>query len=245
MSRRVLLLDLDDTILRFGPTGFELWDELIPRYARHYGLPEAALREALDVERRWYWSDPERSARGRLDMVGARRTILTRSFERIRDAHRLGPDAERIAERLADEYTWTLEERVAPLPGAIETLEHWQGEGVRMGLVTNGSGPFQRRKVERFGLERFFDGMWIEGELGFGKPDPRVFEQALAALEAQPETTWMIGDNLGADVLGAQSVGVRTVWIDRDRTGLPAEAPARPDRTALELAELAALHEDP
>jgi len=49
-----------------------------------------------------------------------------------------------------------------------------------------------------------------------GKPSPAYFEAALAALEAEPELTWMVGDDLDSDIAGAQRFGLKTVLV---RTG--------------------------
>ena len=49
-----------------------------------------------------------------------------------------------------------------------------------------------------------------------GKPSPAYFAAALDALGAQPELTWMVTDDLEADVRGAQSFGMRTALV---RTG--------------------------
>jgi HAD superfamily hydrolase (TIGR01458 family) len=49
-----------------------------------------------------------------------------------------------------------------------------------------------------------------------GKPSPAYFAAALAALDAEPELTWMVGDDLDADVAGAQRFGLRTALV---RTG--------------------------
>ena len=49
-----------------------------------------------------------------------------------------------------------------------------------------------------------------------GKPSPSYFEAALEALDAEPELTWMVGDDLESDILGAHGVGMRTVLV---RTG--------------------------
>jgi HAD superfamily hydrolase (TIGR01458 family) len=49
-----------------------------------------------------------------------------------------------------------------------------------------------------------------------GKPSAAYFEAALAALDAEPELTWMVGDDLEADVVGAQQFGLKTVLV---RTG--------------------------
>jgi HAD superfamily hydrolase (TIGR01458 family) len=49
-----------------------------------------------------------------------------------------------------------------------------------------------------------------------GKPSPAYFAAAVAALDAEPELTWMVGDDIDADVAGAQRFGLRTALV---RTG--------------------------
>jgi ribonucleotide monophosphatase NagD (HAD superfamily) len=49
-----------------------------------------------------------------------------------------------------------------------------------------------------------------------GKPSPAYFTAALDALDSDPELTWMVGDDLEADIAGAQACGLRTVLV---RTG--------------------------
>jgi HAD superfamily hydrolase (TIGR01458 family) len=49
-----------------------------------------------------------------------------------------------------------------------------------------------------------------------GKPSPAFFEAALEALDAEPELTWMVGDDLDSDIAGAQRYGLRTILV---RTG--------------------------
>jgi HAD superfamily hydrolase (TIGR01458 family) len=49
-----------------------------------------------------------------------------------------------------------------------------------------------------------------------GKPSPAYFAAACEALDADPEMTWMVGDDLDADIAGAQRFGMRTVLV---RTG--------------------------
>ena len=49
-----------------------------------------------------------------------------------------------------------------------------------------------------------------------GKPSPAYFEAALEALDADPERAWMVGDDIEADIRGAQALGMRAVLV---RTG--------------------------
>jgi hypothetical protein len=51
-------------------------------------------------------------------------------------------------------------------------------------LLTNGGSKGQRLKIDRFDLAPLFDAILIEGEVGFGKPDPRIYTKALEALDA-------------------------------------------------------------
>ena len=75
-------------------------------------------------------------------------------------------------------------------------------------MITNGSGEGQRAKIERFDLARHFDHFFIEGELGYGKPDRRVYLGAMAALGSEPAETWCVGDNLEWEVAAPQRLGI-------------------------------------
>jgi HAD superfamily hydrolase (TIGR01458 family) len=54
------------------------------------------------------------------------------------------------------------------------------------------------------------------GATVLGKPSPAYFAAALDALDAEPELTWLVGDDIEADVRGGQAFGMRTVLV---RTG--------------------------
>ena len=60
---------------------------------------------------------------------------------------------------------------------------------------------------------------------------PSVHGQAqLAAVSGAASTTWMVGDNLEADIAPAVALGMHAVWVDAERGGLPSAPPARPHR---------------
>src|SRR5207249_3416864 len=85
----------------------------------------------------------------------------------------------------------------------------------------------QRDKIGRHDLARYFDAILIEGEFGCGKPEARVYREALRRLGVGSEGAWMVGDHLEWDVLAPQRLGLTGVWIDRDGAGLPAETAGR------------------
>ncbi len=103
-------------------------------------------------------------------------------------------------------------------------------------MITNGAPDLQRAKLEGAGLAPHFDIIVVSGEVGVGKPDPRVFELTLHALGTRPSEAVMVGDNPARDVLGAVSAGVRAVWVNRAQA-------ARADGAAVPDAEIGSLSE--
>jgi len=229
---RALLFDLDDTIVRESAGSEDLWAEMCDEFAPRAGVAASALHAAVRAAREWFWNDPARERRGRLAMPWARRAIAEEAFRRLRLRNLA------LAHALGDAFTRTRSERMQFFPGARETLAELRARGHRLALLTNGGALFQREKIERFELAPLFDVVLVEGELGFGKPDARVFERALRALGAQPGDSLMTGNDLGADVLGAKNAGIRSVWVDHAGGGVPENAPARPDRVVAAILEL-------
>ncbi len=117
-------------------------------------------------------------------------------------------------------------------------LGRLQEAGTRLALITNGSASMQRTKIEKFDLAKFFDHVQIEGEFGVGKPDERAFLHALDVLGVAPTQAWMVGDDLEADIQGAQQVGIHAIWVDSTGRGLPDVAEVQPDRIIKTLSDL-------
>ena len=243
---RAVLLDLDDTILDDCMVVDDCWRRACETgceaaSAEGSRSPDApcpsadVVLEAIDRLKTWFWSDAERHRNGRLDMDIARLEIVRAALIEL---GLRGPVEEDLATRITGAYTRLREEAIEELPGAIDTVRWLRTQGCRTALLTNGAGPAQRRKIERFGLAPLFEAVLVEGEQGFGKPDPRIYELALARLEASPAETWMAGDNLEWDVAQPQRMGIFSVWIDKRGRGLPSGHAVRPDRIVRSLAEL-------
>ena len=129
------------------------------------------------------------------------------------------------------------ERRRYPLyPEAEAFLAEARRRGLALALLTNGVPDLQREKLVGAGLAHHFSLVLISGEVGIGKPDPRLFRMALCAFGVAPEEAAMVGDNPQKDVRGARLAGVRAVWVDR---GLRPEDPeASPDLRVGDLREV-------
>lgn len=235
MRVRAVLFDLDDTLLDYGGPVEACWAAACGQAAAPAGLDPEALTATIHDVRRWFWGDPDRHARERTDMLGAWGKIAALALER------LGRPSAPLAAAIARDFARRRERSSALFADARPCLDALRARGVPLGLVTNGDAGMQRAKLRRHGLRDDFAVVVVEGELGIGKPHPRVYHHALDALGIGPEGTIMVGDNLEWDVAGAQAVGLGGVWIDRRGGGLPAGTPVRPTRVIDTLAPLADL----
>lgn len=227
---RAILLDLDDTIISAYGRPLEAWSKV----AREFAVQLAPLRPAdvaamIAAGSKVFWDDPSRHRQWRQNLQPARRLIVAQSLP--------GRDAA-LTDAIADRFTRLREEEMHLFPGAVEALEELRRRKVRMALITNGASETQRRKIERFSLGRYFNHIQIEGEHGFGKPEARAYQHALSSLGVEPQHAWMVGDNLEWEVAASQRLGIYAIWHDAEGAGLPADAPATPNRIIRSLREL-------
>ncbi len=229
---QAILIDLDDTLTDDTSSVDACWTAACTlAESRLPGVDVRFLRAAIGRENSWFWSDPERARAGRLDLRANTRALLKQVFGR------LGIKDTALALEIAETYRDRREESLTLFPGVIEALDRLRNEGVRLGLMTNGAAPPQRAKIERFGLARHFEHITIEGEAGFGKPDHRVYDSLLSALDTAPEDAWAVGDSLEHDVIGPMQLGLHGIWVDVRNAGLDGR-PQRPDRIVSAFAEI-------
>ena len=115
------------------------------------------------------------------------------------------------------QQNWYLEE------DAIPTLEALRSRGYRLGMISNTSDEKNVQGiVDHWKLRPFFEAIVTSAELGIRKPDGRIFQTALDRFRIKPEAAVMVGDTLGADVLGANRSGIYSIWITR-RAQVPEE----------------------
>ena len=232
MLPRAVFFDMDDTLLNTSGGVDASWGAVCEEFSPALGCDPATLRATIKAEMQRFWSDEaavEREWRTRLEE--ARVHVIGLALKRE------GLDVER-APNLSRRYWEENSSRMRLFDDAIETLTSLREGGFQIGLITNGPASMQRWKIGQFALESFFDVLVIEGEFGHGKPSPKVFEYALGAVGVDPHQAWHVGDNLYADIGGAQSVGIHAAWIHRDRLEMGESPKAIPDRVIAHLDEL-------
>ncbi len=129
-------------------------------------------------------------------------------------------------------------ESVVPYPEAAQVLSQLRGK-YRLGIIAN--QPINTRKrMEEWRLAEYFDLMLISAEVGFSKPDARLFKEALYKAQISAEKCVMIGDKLTNDSAPAKALGFKTVWIKQEWGGFQtiADDTMKPDIIITDLVQL-------
>jgi putative hydrolase of the HAD superfamily len=97
-------------------------------------------------------------------------------------------------------------------PGTVEHLNE-MGERYRVAVISNADGKIED-VLTRCGIARCFHTITDSGLVGYEKPHPEIFRQALKSMSAAPEESLYVGDVYSVDYLGAQGAGMQAMLMD-------------------------------
>ncbi len=120
-------------------------------------------------------------------------------------AAELALDPEQVDDGFVDGFLAALE--FVPLAGVLEALRRLHDAGVPMVCVSNWDSALPGH-LERLGIARYLRGVVASGALGIAKPDPRIFDPAVALLDVPREVIAHLGDE-PVDREGAIAAGLR------------------------------------
>ena len=95
----------------------------------------------------------------------------------------------------------------------VPALTALKAAGIRICLLSNAGVPITT-VLDREGITPLVDAIVLSYEIGYVKPDRRIFEAALTAISCAPEETLMVGDS-GKDDAGGTALGIRTLILPR------------------------------
>lgn len=228
MKYEFLFLDLDDTILDFGATE----KKSISRLLEHLGVtPTDEIIHRYHVINLEHWKRLERGEITR-DQISNRFDVLFSE---------LGVDAKTSeCEKLYRQY---LSEGTDSMPGALAAVDSLS-KNYRLFLASNGTASVQAGRLERTGLQKYFEGIFVSEEIGANKPSPLFFQRAFAQISGFDKTkAIMVGDSLTSDILGGINAGIKTCWVNPKHR--PCREDIRPDYEIESITQLEALLHTP
>ena len=198
---RLVTFDLDNTlwavdaVIRRAESALNHWlDRRVPEYSQLSEDSRKAIAKSVTA------ADPGIVH----DISRLRETVLRETFEHC--GYHPARAARLAADAFAEFMDWR--HRVQYFPAAVDVLAEL-AESYTLAALTNGNASFVR-----LGLDRYFAFGYCAAEVGAKKPDPAMFERAMAHAGVGPDEAVHVGDHAVDDVQGAAALGMATIWVN-------------------------------
>ena len=208
---KAILWDVDGTLLDF----LAAEKAAVQRLFREFGLGECtdemvARYSAINES---YWKRLERGE------ITKQQVLIGRYREFFAE---VGVDPS-LAEPFNARYQLALGDTVVYRDDSLTIVKALRGK-VKQYVVSNGTIVAQTKKLERSGLGRWMNGIFLSEQLGAEKPNPAFFEKVFAALPDIPkEDMLIVGDSLTSDMKGGLMAGIPTCWYNPQSLPRPAD----------------------
>lgn len=206
MATDAVLFDLDDTLCEFVQSSEAL---LADSFA------------AIGVDPFFTLPEYQRRYSDYFDGCETIEDLRTACFADLAADRGFDPDTGRA---LAAVYSSRRDYSVEALPDASQVLGKLNAT-YALGLVTNGRPSIQTPKLDELPFTEMFDVVVFAGHETAPKPNPEPFHRALDQLSIDPNRAVFVGNSLDSDVRGANTAGLRSVWLTDDSHGTSDPAP--------------------
>jgi HAD superfamily hydrolase (TIGR01662 family) len=207
-----IIFDLGDTLIYFSGSWAEVLSQANRVLARSLrlaglGLEEAAFLDSFEREMNDYYRER--------DSEFIEHTTYTILCRVLADLGLAGIPEVTLRGCLREMYAvfqrhWLAEEESVP------ALQACKAHGYRLGMVSNTADDGNvQTLVDQVMIRPYFDRIITSAAAGIRKPNPRIFRPLLDEWKIPPDRVAMVGDTLGADILGAHNAGMFAIWVTR------------------------------
>jgi putative hydrolase of the HAD superfamily len=235
MSVKAVLFDLDDTLLWDDRSVTEAFKDTCRLAAEATGVNEAELEAAVRREARALYETYETFPFTQMIGINPFEALwghfkrgdhpMFRKLEQLAPEYRVnvwtrglaavGINNPELGQQLAEWFPAQRRNLLYVYDETFAVLDELQGS-YKLLLLTNGSPDLQQEKLDGTpALIPYFDSIVISGDFGEGKPSTKLFDHAMAQIGITASEGIMVGDKLTTDILGANRVGMTSVWINR------------------------------
>ncbi len=201
---KAILFDMDGTLIKHTWQYEEITSALFDRFAG--ALSPLTRTEFYEV----FWAKNVDMWYMMID--GAVDGDTAQRYSYINTLRALG-QAPALADEMVATWVSLVLDEASPFDDTFSVLDTLRRR-YTLGIVTNGFSTMQRAKINHYQLDDHVDFSMVSEEVGFHKPDARIFEAALRqAGNIAPHQAVFIGDNLDTDISGAVNSGIQPVWV--------------------------------
>lgn len=201
MGYKILLFDLDDTLLDFGANEI---DSLTKLFRQHGYTFSEELFQVYNSVNKQLWADYENGKIVLDDVLNSRfsQTML-----------RLGKVVDGV--EWENQYRELLGNGCQHMEGALEVCQSLSSSH-RLFVVTNGITRTQIKRLKQSGLYDFFEDIFDSQSIGYQKPSKEFFDYVMSHIkDFNKKEALIIGDSLNTDIKGGLLSGIDTCWMNR------------------------------
>lgn len=206
MSYTTIFFDLDRTLWDFETNSHETISELSEKHKLlEKGVESVShfITEYLQINEQ-LWDDYRK---GLID----KNTLRYDRF--YRTLLKFNIDDKPLSQAIGNDYVDISPLKTGLFPHTKEVLGYLNNK-YKLHIITNGFEEVQHVKIKNCGIEKYFDQVITSERAGYKKPDVRIFEYSLETVNANAESSLMIGDSLEADIIGARNAGMHQVFFN-------------------------------
>ena len=207
---KAVLFDVSGTLLRVEPSVGEVY----ATYARPFGFKGSGKELNRLFHKEWINSGGIESLGEKSGEQAERdfwKSLVFQVFEHSGGLENFEHYFEIIYEEFARKDHWHVFDDVID-SGILEKLKN---SSITLGVVSNWDSRLHTI-LKGTGLAEYFDFILASAEVGSAKPDKKIFIEAIRRSGVKPAEVCHIGDDLRADIRGANSVGIEAILIDRN-----------------------------
>ncbi|MHC5202853.1 YjjG family noncanonical pyrimidine nucleotidase [Myroides sp. LJL119] len=199
-----IFFDLDHTLWDFEKNSALAFDKVLKEYHMPFEI-EDFLNFYVDINAT-YWDKYS------LNLISREELRIGRISDTLKCLSHNVSNKEIL--EIADKYLDYLPQNNYLLDGAIDLLQYLETKGYNMHIITNGFNKVQHEKLRNSNIVDFFQTITDSEIAGVKKPDVEIFNFALTSAKTLAKNSIMIGDNLLADVQGAQKAGIDAIFYN-------------------------------
>jgi len=205
-----VFFDLDHTLWDFDKNSALAFGRVFKKHKVAIAID--AFLEAYEPINFNYWKAFREERVTKEQLRRGRLTDTFKTFEQVYDLT--------VIDALAESYIEELPFDNHLFEGTIELLEYLK-QKYTLHIITNGFSEVQFLKLKNSNISHFFTTVTTSEEVGRKKPHRLVFEKALRKANANASQSIMIGDTFEADILGAEGVGMHTLFYNYRSETIP------------------------
>ena len=204
-----VIFDLDDTLYDYKTANKIAVDYILMYMADQYQLDDKVVKEAVNHGKKMT---------KQLLTEGAAQHSRLLYYQHALELLNVSPVGK--AWRLECLFWDKFLDRIELYAGVKDVFEWLTEKNIKIGICTDLTAGIQHQKLMKLGLDKYVDALVTSEEIGYEKPDKRMFQQVLDKLKLEAKDVAMVGDSWDKDIQGAAAMGIKSIWKQNNGNGL-------------------------